>query len=55
MKQNFSGMITQMKKPLEKRASGAEWKLNIQFEHKAQETPQNNHLFDIGFSNTFNK
>jgi hypothetical protein len=42
-------------KSLEKRANGAEWKLNIQFEYTPRDTPQHNHLAELAFASIANK
>jgi hypothetical protein len=37
-------------KGLESRANSADWKLNIKFEYTGRETPQRNHLAELGFA-----
>ena len=37
-------------KLLEKRSNSVEWKLILEFEYNARDTPQQNHLVEIGFS-----
>eukprot|EP00957_Ditylum_brightwellii_P197981 15083134-Ditylum_brightwellii.AAC.1 len=37
-------------KSLEKRAKSSDWKFDITFEYTARDTPQQNHLAELGFS-----
>ena len=37
-------------KMLQKRSDSADWKLNITFEFTARDTPQQNHLAELGFA-----
>src|SRR5687767_10992465 len=40
---------------LEKMMESAEWKLGAKFEYTARDTPQQNYLAEIGFTNVFNR
>ena len=42
-------------KKLEERINGANWKLNIQFEYTARDTPQQNHLAELAFATIANR
>ena len=42
-------------KSLEMKDNGAEWNLNVQFEHTARATPQRDHLMEIGFQTSSTK
>ncbi len=42
-------------KSLQKRANGVDWKLNIHFEYTPRDTPQHNHLAELGFASIANK
>ena len=37
-------------KMLEEQCKSADWKLNIKFEYTARNTPQHNHLVEVGFA-----
>ena len=39
----------------QERSGSADWKLNLQFEYTARETPQQNHLAELGFAVLANK
>jgi hypothetical protein len=41
-------------KLLEQRSQSADWKLNITFESTARDTPQQNHLAELGFTHLAN-
>jgi Reverse transcriptase (RNA-dependent DNA polymerase) len=40
---------------LQHRANGVEWKLNIEFEYTPRDTPQHNHLAELGLASLANK
>ena len=40
---------------LEKRCNGVEWKLNVNFEYTAKDTPQQNSLVEVGFTTIGNR
>jgi hypothetical protein len=40
---------------LQTRAESADWKLGLQFEYTARDTPQQNHLVELGFAIVGNK
>ena len=40
---------------LQERAGSADWKLDIEFEYTVQDTPQQNHLAELGFATLYNK
>jgi hypothetical protein len=42
-------------KTLQKRANGVDWKLNIEFEFTPRDTPQHNHLAELGFASIANE
>ena len=42
-------------KTAEKLANGAQWKLSVQFEYTARDTPQQNSLVETGFAHVLNK
>lgn len=42
-------------KLLQKRADGKDWKLNVKFEFTGRNTPQRNHLAELGFASLANK
>eukprot|EP00957_Ditylum_brightwellii_P065645 4979010-Ditylum_brightwellii.AAC.1 len=42
-------------KALEKRSASADWKLGIEFEFTAQDTPQQNSLVEVGFATIRNQ
>jgi hypothetical protein len=42
-------------KSLQKRANGVDWKFNIQFEFTPRDTPQHNHLAELGLASIANK
>ena len=42
-------------KTLQKRANSADWKLNISFEFTPRDTPQHNHLAELGFASIAGK
>jgi hypothetical protein len=42
-------------KTLQKRANGSDWKLNIVFEFTPRDTPQHNHLAELGLASIANK
>ena len=42
-------------KLLEKRSQSADWKLNLEFEFTARDTPQQNHLAEVGLSTIANR
>jgi hypothetical protein len=41
-------------KLLQQRSQSADWKLNIKFEFTARDTPQQNHLAELGFAHLAN-
>ena len=40
---------------LQARSQSADWKLNITYEYTARDTPQQNHLAEVGFALLANK
>ena len=40
---------------MQKRAQGVDWRLNLQFEFTARDTPQQNSLAEVGFRTLYNK
>jgi hypothetical protein len=42
------------KKLLQKRSQSADWRLNVNFEFTARDTPQQNHLAELGFAHLAN-
>ena len=39
---------------LQKKIDSTEWNLGIKFEYTARDTPQQNHLAELGFTHIFN-
>jgi hypothetical protein len=40
---------------LQKRLQSKDWKINVEFEYTARNTPQQNHLAELGFAIVFNQ